>query len=231
MATKRLEFSQFYIVPILFIAGLITLVLCIYFFVQYQRANTILTSPTARTNQEGDEIMQVVRPVIHIAHDEKPTLATVADKTKLADQPFFERAENGDKVLIFKTSNTVVLYRPSVKKVIAVSSIPQGEQTTKLTTTQDTVVPLQVAVLNGSQVNGVAKKTAESIVQKVKNITIVKEETAEKKTYTKAQIVYTTPISQAVATQIAELLDGEMTTKLPDGEKGYNADIVVIAIQ
>lgn len=231
MATKRLEFSQFYIVPILFIAGLITLVLCIYFFVQYQRANTILTSPTARTNQEGDEIMQVVRPVIHIAHDEKPTLATVADKTKLADQPFFERAENGDKVLIFKTSNTVVLYRPSIKKIIAVSSIPKGDQTTLPSTTQNNSIPLRIAVLNGSRVNGVAKKTAEFLSQKIENITIVKEETAEKKSYTKAQIVFITPQGKQVAEQIAQLLDGDVTPALPDGESSYDADIVIIATQ
>jgi len=231
MATKRLGFSQFYIVPILFITGLITLVLCIYFFVQYQRANRLLRSPNAAMVQEGDEIIQIIRPIIHVENDEKPTIATVADTTKLVGQPFFEKAENGDKVLIFKTSNTVVLYRPSVKKVIAVSSIPQGEQTTIPTTTQNNGPPVRIVVLNGSRINGVAKKTAEAIVQKFENVTIVKEETAEKKTYTQAQIVYTSPNSQAVATQIAELLDGEITTKLPEVESNFDADIVVIAIQ
>jgi len=181
--------------------------------------------------QEGDEIIQIIRPIIHVENDEKPTIATVADTTKLVGQPFFEKAENGDKVLIFKTSNTVVLYRPSVKKVIAVSSIPQGEQTTIPTTTQNNGPPVRIVVLNGSRINGVAKKTAEAIVQKFENVTIVKEETAEKKTYTQAQIVYTSPNSQAVATQIAELLDGEITTKLPEVESNFDADIVVIAIQ
>lgn len=175
--------------------------------------------------------MKIIRPAIHIAKDEKPTIATVADTTKLFGQPFFERAENGDKVLIFKTSNTVVLYRPSIKKIIAVSSIPQGDQATLPSTTQNNSMPLRIAVLNGSRVNGVAKKTAEAIVQKVENVTIVEEETADKKSYTKAQVVYTTPQAHVVAAQIAELLSGEITTKLPDGEKGYNADIVVIAIQ
>lgn len=231
MTSKRLGFSQFYIVPVLFITGLITLVLCIYFFVQYQRANKLLQSPHAAMVQEGDEIMQIIRPIIHIKNDEKPTIATVADKTKLVGQPFFERTENGDKVLIFKTSNTVVLFRPSIKKVIAVSSIPQGEKTTLPTTSQNNTAPLRVTVLNGSRVNGVAKKTAEAILQKIENVTIVKEETAEKKTYTKAQIVYTSPSSQPIASQIAELINGEITTKLPEGESNFDADIVVIAIQ
>lgn len=231
MTSKRLGFSQFYIVPVLFITGLITLVLCIYFFVQYQRVSILLRSPNAALVQEGDEIMQIIRPAIHIAKDEKPTIATVADTTKLVGQPFFERAENGDKVLIFKTSNTVVLYRPSIKKIIAVSSIPKGDQTTLPSTTQNNSMPLRIAVLNGSRVNGVAKKTAEAILKQVENVTIVEEETADKKSYTKAQVVYTTPQAHVVAAQIAELLSGEITTKLPDGEKGYNADIVVIAIQ
>lgn len=231
MTSKRLTFSQLYIVPVLFITGLITIVLCIYFFVQYQRASKLLQSPHAAMVQEGDEIMQIIRPVIQIAKDEKPTIATVADKTKLVGQPFFERAENGDKVLIFKTSNTVVLFRPSVKKVIAVSSIPQGEKTTLPTTTQNNIVPLRVAVLNGSRVNGVAKKTADTITQSIKNITIVKEETAEKKTYTKTQVIYVTSQAQPIATQIAQLLEGEISNTIPEGEKDFDADIVVISTE
>lgn len=231
MSSKRMPFSQFYIVPILFIVGLITLVLCVYFFVQYQRTQALLNRPSELVKQQGDEILQIISPVIHISQNETPTIATVADKNKLTSQPFFERAENGDKVLIFRSSNTVVLYRPTLKKVIAVSTIPKEQQVATQPAKQPDLKPVQVAVLNGSGVNGVAKKTAEFLSQKIENITIVKEETAEKKSYTKAQIVFIIPQGKQVAEQIAQLLDGDVTSALPDGESSYGADIVVIATQ
>ncbi len=231
MSSKRIQFSQFYIIPVLFIVGLITLVLCIYFFVQYQRTQALLNSPSELIKQQGDEILQIISPVIHISHNETPTIATVADKSKLMSQPFFERAENGDKVLIFRSSNTVVLYRPTLKKVIAVSTIPKEQQVTTQPVKQTDEKPVQVTVLNGSGINGIAKKTAEFLLQKIENITIVKEETAEKKTYSKAHIVFITPQVKQTAEQIAQLLDGDVTPTLPDGESSYGADIVVIATQ
>jgi hypothetical protein len=55
--------------------------------------------------------------------DEQPTLASVTDKSKLSDQPFFQKAENGDKILIFVQSRKAILYRPSIKKIIDVAPI------------------------------------------------------------------------------------------------------------
>jgi hypothetical protein len=231
MTTKRVQFSQFYIIPALFIVGLITLILCIYFFVQYQRTKVLLSNPSEMVKQEGDEMMRVITPVVHIAQNESPIIATVADKTKLAGQPFFENAENGDKVLMFRTSNTVVLYRPSIKKIISVSSIPKEQQVELSAPTQKEGVPVRVIVLNGSRINGVAKKTADTITQSIKNITIVKEETTEKKTYTKTQVIYVTAQAQSIATQIAQLLDGEVSNTIPEGEKDFDADIMVIATE
>jgi hypothetical protein len=52
--------------------------------------------------------------------DESPSIATVLDKTKLADQPFFANAENDDKLILFTQAGKAILYRPSSKRVIEV---------------------------------------------------------------------------------------------------------------
>lgn len=49
--------------------------------------------------------------------DEVPTVATITDLSKL-DQPFFLKAEKGDKILMFISSKQAFLYRPSTKEVI-----------------------------------------------------------------------------------------------------------------
>jgi hypothetical protein len=52
---------------------------------------------------------------------ERPTIATVDNTKKLADQAFFKHARNGDKVLIFTQNKKAILYRPSENKVIEVA--------------------------------------------------------------------------------------------------------------
>jgi hypothetical protein len=101
--------------------------------------------------------------------DESPQIATVTDKTKLADQPFFKKAENGDKILIFTNANRAVLYRPRIKKVIDTTTIsltPEVEGQNQFGTTPDgtgektaaddavATEPderLNIAIYNGSQ--------------------------------------------------------------------------------
>jgi len=53
--------------------------------------------------------------------NETPTVATVSDVSKLANQEFFSEAENGDKVIIFPKAQKAILYRPSSKKIIEVA--------------------------------------------------------------------------------------------------------------
>jgi len=60
--------------------------------------------------------------------DETPTIATVTDKERLSGQKFFEKAENGDKVLLFAESKQAILYRPSENKIIQVGFININQQ-------------------------------------------------------------------------------------------------------
>jgi hypothetical protein len=61
--------------------------------------------------------------------DETPALATVTDTSKLTS-PLFKTARNGDKVLIYQTNRIVIIYRPSIDRIIAVGPVqidtPQG---------------------------------------------------------------------------------------------------------
>lgn len=80
------------------------------------------------TQVEGDtkKLIEEVGKLIELPQGEDPTVATVTDVEKLRDQVFFQRAQNGDKVLIYQNAKKAILYSPTLKKVIDVAPINLG---------------------------------------------------------------------------------------------------------
>ena len=81
-------------------------------------------------NQGEKEIKDTMKAVgnIYQLPNEIPEIATVTDKQLLSSkEAFFTFAENGDKVLVFKESSKVLLYRPRTKKIINFSNLNPAE--------------------------------------------------------------------------------------------------------
>lgn len=74
--------------------------------------------PTSNKN-----LVEKIGTLIQLPSDENPTIATITDKTKLTNQPFFTPAENGDIVLIYTNTKKAYLYRPGTNKIIDVAPI------------------------------------------------------------------------------------------------------------
>lgn len=140
----------------------------IYFFTQYQASQNLLKS-TKGGNLEVEGVVTSVGKLMELPKGEVPTLATVSDKSKLKDQAFFKRAENGDKVLIFANAKRAILYRPSLNKIIDVTSIDLSEPVAspQASLKPDVVVsvssgvvpsvsPVRVVIYNGTKVTGLA---------------------------------------------------------------------------
>jgi hypothetical protein len=68
-------------------------------------------------------IEEVGKVYTSLPSDEEPSVATVKDKEQLKDQPFFAKAENGDITLIYSKAKLAILYRPSTKQLVNVSSV------------------------------------------------------------------------------------------------------------
>lgn len=98
-----------------------------YFYGQYlalkrsieaqNNPSTLTTTSTPKTPQE--EINQVLTSVGRhiILPQEQATVATVTDAEALRSQPFFVRAKNGDKVVIFPIAKMAILYDPVADKI------------------------------------------------------------------------------------------------------------------
>jgi len=75
-------------------------------------------------NQErAEEIVKKVAAHIILPQDSLPTVATVTDPAKLKDQPFFANAQSGDKVLIYTDARKMILYRPSLDRIVEVAPL------------------------------------------------------------------------------------------------------------
>lgn len=88
-----------------------------------QELETYKNNPEEAARAEVQRYVAEVGKVYALPEGEDPSVATVSDKSKLEDQPFFEKAENGDITLIYTKAKLAILYRPSNKQIVNVSSV------------------------------------------------------------------------------------------------------------
>jgi hypothetical protein len=76
----------------------------------------------ANVLSKKDDSAQVIRELKQIfpylLPSEPPTVATVADISKLSGQEFFRNAQNGDKVLVFSVAKVAIIYRRGQRAII-----------------------------------------------------------------------------------------------------------------
>lgn len=86
--------------------------------------------PAVQRAAEARQLIDQVRKLIILPDDEEPTIATVNDLSKLQGQPFFAKAQIGDKVLIYNKARKAILFRPSENKIIELAPLVGGSAST-----------------------------------------------------------------------------------------------------
>lgn len=107
----------------LLIGAVLALIPSYYFYTKYQQAQKLLKNPQQVATEQTKAVVEKVGKLIALPTDETPSLATVQDKTRLKDQPFFKNAVNGDKLLLYIKARKAILYRESSNKIIEVAPI------------------------------------------------------------------------------------------------------------
>lgn len=209
----------------------VALSLAIYFYNQYRSTQKLLKDPTLVAQEEIKTVIKEVGKLIELPKNEQPTLATVSDKTKLESQSFFKNAENGDKVLLYTNAKKAILYRPSINKIIEVSSINIGPNPTSSPNISTTPSPTQmqqvkIALYNGTKTAGLASTTEKQITEKYANMSVVLKSNT-KSDYTKTLVVDLTGTNNNSVQELVSLLGGEVG-QFPLGETKPDADILVI---
>ena len=211
--------------------------IAVFFYIRYQGSNL------RENNQELQQIVEIISKAFKLP-DEEPTLATVTDREKLAEQGFFTNAENGDKVLIFRQAQKALLYRPSIKKIIDVVTvkITQDQKSTasgsakkssaNLAQTQsndkNAQEKVRVVLYNGTQQPGITQKLEDKITTEDLQIDIADKDNASKDNYAKTIVVDISGQYPEMAEELA-ILFSTSVEPLPAEETPPNADILIIA--
>lgn len=107
----------------LLIGAVLALIPSYYFYNKYQQSQKLLKNPQQAAKQEVESTVAKLGTLMVLPKDETPTIATVTDKNKLKEQPFFARAQNGDKVILYIKARKAILFREKDNKIIEVAPI------------------------------------------------------------------------------------------------------------
>lgn len=193
------------------------------FYNNYQKQKN-----TAGGEAEIGSLTKSVGKLIELPTNETPQLATVSDITKLKDQAFFAKAQNGDKVLIFIKAKKAIIYRPSINRIIEVAFYtPPAAQASPSASATPAPKIVRIALYNGTTIVGYTKTIGGRLSEKFANIEVITRENASKSDYQKTVVIDLTN-NKEMASAIASELKGEVGS-LPEGEsKPNNTDILVI---
>lgn len=214
----------------------------VYFYSQ----NSTPEKMAAGKTKDSVKLLDKIGKLIELPTTEEPIIATVSDVNKLPKQDFYDKAQNGDRVLVYKDSKMAILYRPSQNKIIKVGTVTvegsasaaasgsavagaTDKDASEKPESSPTPTPgvLKVVIYNGTKTAGLAKKTGDSLTSKFNNIEISSTANATAD-YTKSLIVDLSGKNSSAAKSLAGELLGEVG-ELPESEsQPSGADILVI---
>lgn len=199
----------------------------------YHKYKTLKTNPNAEAQKQTADYVSKISKLMELPKDETPTVATISDKEKLKDQPFFKTAENGDVLLAYTKAMQAVLYRPATNKIINVApiSINQPEATAPVvpgSQTAGVAASLRIAYFNGTGTGGLSGLAQKSVQEKYPSFQTATLANASRKDYKGTLVVDLSGIHNKEAGDLARLLGGTIGT-LPDGENRPDADILIIS--
>lgn len=74
--------------------------------------------------KEVDDLLGNLSKLIILPDGEDPTVATVTDVEALKEnQPFFEKAENGDKLVVYTNAKKAIIYSPTRNVIVNVGAL------------------------------------------------------------------------------------------------------------
>lgn len=217
---KKIRFNPKILVIILLILALLP---SFYFYNQYQKTKKELKNSKSTTDSEKQKIITRLGQLMVLPEGEEPTVATISDKEKLKDQPFFAKASNGDVLIIYTQARKAILYDPVADKIVDVVSINLGQSSI---TPAPTTTPFRLAIFNGTKTVGLTKTAEKNLQGKIVEFEVTARGNT-KGDYDKTLVIDLSGNQDELAQQIASQVKGEIA-ELPEGEIKPEAEILII---
>ena len=208
---------------VIFVVFIVLFGASVFFGYQYFKNNK-------NQNNDNTKTIEMVSKLVLLPEGETPTVATVSDITKLKTEPFFAKAENGDRVLIYKNAKKAILFRPSLGKVIEIGPVSgEASASAQITQPDESTEKFKVYIANGTTTAGLAAKMEAKVKDKKLNLEIASLGNATSRDYQKTSGVVVSEAQKDNAKTLAESINAEVVD-LPNGEDftKTGADVVVI---
>ena len=206
----------------------LTLAPSLFLFSKYQKSQQKLKNLESSPQDEVTRIIKEIGKLIQLPEDETPTIATVTDREKLASQPFFANAKNGDKVIIYSNARKAILYDPAAKKIIDVAPLNINTITPTPFGPTPSPKPVSFILLNGTATIGLTRQYESELRQKIANFTVLSRDNALKKDYQNTLLVDLNNDQAEEAKNLAEKLEISLSS-IPEGEiTSGSADFLII---
>lgn len=215
--TQKITKSSQPLLPGWLISALLTIVFLIIVGGIYFTIKTLNHHQTGKS----DMLLAVSRvgKLIILPDNEIPTYGTVADVSKLKNQVFFQKAVDGDEILIYQKAKMTILYRKSINKIVNIGPIIVGASGSPYVTAR-------FAIKNGSSNTAFSATIEARIRQLYPNATIISNEPASRN-YPGTIAIDLTKKNQPLDEQVSDAL-GIKAGKAPLGEPLPDGDILII---
>ena len=217
-----------FLIVALVLAGVTGASLYKYFEAQKEIARlSTLEGQQQLAQQEVDVLLSQVSKHMVLPDNEKPTVATVTDIEALKkNQPFFEKAQNGDKVIVYVQARKAIIYSPEKDIIVNVGAVAVDE--TGAVSSDAQVEAISVEVRNGTGTTGLARDAANKFLSD-KTYTVTTYADAVKKDYEQTVVVNLgRSENNAAISALAQTLNAQVVSQLPEGEKTSSADVLII---
>jgi len=219
------KYKNYFIVATLFLLACIP---SAFLFVKYRQSESKLKSLASAPKDQNAKVLSEVGKLIQLPQGETPTIATVTDKEKLTNQPFFTNAKNGDIILIYTKAKKAILFDPIAKKIIDVAPLSISSPSPSLASPSSTLAPLKTILLNGTETVGLTKKFETELKQKIPNLTVSDRDNALKRDYEKTLLIDLDNNQSEIAQKLSQDLN-ILLGPLPEGEiASGSADFLII---
>ena len=214
----------------LYIIALILLAVSIFSLFELVKARQELksfkTNPEEAASREVDKLVSEVAKLIDLPKDEKPIIYTVKDTEKLKNQPFFEKAKEDDKVLIYSNNKLAIVFRPDTNKIINFAPINIGEGQNDASS-KSTEKEMKFIILNGTTVAGLAGRYQQKLQEKVAGAKIISIGNAKDNNVADTFIIDSSGKQTSVLEDLAKNLGVKVGT-LPQDQLDTDADFIII---